>query len=55
MAGDDLDEDAAAVAIGVFTVELDERIFAGGEARGLKNTGFWLEMNAAYFALGDFR
>ena len=52
---DHLQEHAAAIAIQVFTVKLDKGVFAGGQAGAGRHAGHSLKMDAADFALGDFR
>ena len=53
--GEHLDEGTAAIALEVWAVELDEGIFAGGQPGAGRHAWHGLEMDAAHFALGDFR
>ena len=55
VAGDHLEENAAAIALEVFAIELDEGVFASGQTGAGRNARHGLEMDAAHFALGDFR
>jgi hypothetical protein len=53
--GDHLQEGTATIALKVFAVKLDKGVFAGGKAGAGRHAGNGLKMDAADFALGDFR
>jgi len=53
MPGDHLQEDTAAIALEVFAVK--PGVFAGGQAGAGRHAGHGLKMDAADFALGNFR
>src|SRR5436309_3629244 len=52
---DHLEEDTATIAVEVIAVKLDKGVFAGGQAGAGRHAGHSLKMDAADFALGDFR
>ena len=54
VAGDHLEENAAAIALEVFAVKLEKGVFARGQAGSGRHAGHRSKMNAANLALGKF-